>query len=378
MIEICSKDKCTGCGLCTNICAHHAITMQIDMHCNGHLFPKIDIQKCVDCGLCISKCPQNKSQEKVSPICTYAAWNKDYNIHWQCTSGGVAFTLGKYIIEQEHGVVYASVLDYNPLVVHHVRIDNLRRLEDSKCSKYVQSTIDATLFKSLKNDLKAGKNVLFVGTPCQVDAVRGAVIGLDTTHLLLVDIICHGVPSLKSLDDYVKEKGEQEVFDLSFRGAGGGPVGMKINSKSIAIKDCWYYMGFLKGLYYRPSCYQCRYADKNRVGDITLGDFWGIGRLEKMDNSLRKDGVNVVLVNREQGRKYMSAISVSVDCEERALDEAVNGNKQLRFASKRHFNYYLFQMLYPKIGFIAASRMSLFLDKFFYSAVVPLIARIKR
>lgn len=137
-------------------------------------------------------------------------------------------------------------------------------------------------------------------------------------------------------------------------------------------------MGFLKGLYYRPSCYQCRYADKNRVGDITLGDFWGIGRLEKMDNSLRKDGINVVLVNREQGRKYMSAISASVDCEERALDEAVNGNKQLRFASKRHFNYYLFQMLYPKIGFIAASRMSLFLDKFFYSAVVPLIARIKR
>ena len=64
MIEICSKDKCTGCGLCTNICAHHAITMQIDMHCNGHLFPKIDIQKCVDCGLCISKCPQNKSQER--------------------------------------------------------------------------------------------------------------------------------------------------------------------------------------------------------------------------------------------------------------------------------------------------------------------------
>ena len=379
MIEICNKDMCTGCGLCVSICTHHAIAMQTDVLCNGHIFPKIDTAKCVDCGLCVMKCPQNQLVEKKIPIHTYAAWNKDYNIHWQCTSGGLAFTLSRYVIEREHGVVYASVVDYNPLIVHHVRIDNLQHLEDSKCSKYVQSAINSMLFRQIKNDLKEGRKVLFTGTPCQVDAVRSATAGLDTDKLILVDIICHGVPSLKSLKDYIgQEKRKQSIKKLSFRGNGGGHMGLKINDKLIVIKGCWYYIGFLKGLYYRPSCYQCQYADRHRISDVTLGDFWGLGKLKKMDNFQRKDGVNVVLVNSKKGQKYIDAISTFIDFEERSLDEAVSGNRQLRFASKRHFCYNLFKILYPKIGFINAARISLFLDRIFYSVFVPLMAKIKK
>lgn len=67
-----------------------------------------------------------------------------------------------------------------------------------------------------------------------------------------------------------------------------------------------------------------------------------------MDNFQRKDGVNVVLVNSKKGQKYIDAISTFIDFEERSLDEAVSGNRQLRFASKRLFVTTYLKFYIPK------------------------------
>ena len=47
MIDI---KECTGCGACSAICNHRAISMIPD--CKGFLRPYVDKEKCVNCRLC--------------------------------------------------------------------------------------------------------------------------------------------------------------------------------------------------------------------------------------------------------------------------------------------------------------------------------------
>lgn len=56
----------------------------------------------------------------------------------------------------------------------------------------------------------------------------------------------------------------------------------------------------------RESCYNCAYANKNRVGDITLADFWGHNKA--MPGVWDDDkGISLVLVNNPQGMKLWEA-----------------------------------------------------------------------
>ena len=54
--------------------------------------------------------------------------------------------------------------------------------------------------------LKAGRKVLFSGTPCQVAGLY-AVLGnaATTADLFTVDIVCHGTPSVKVFEKFIRE-----------------------------------------------------------------------------------------------------------------------------------------------------------------------------
>ena len=60
-MEICLKNKCTGCYACVNACSHHCIQMREDE--DGAVRPVIDESKCVGCKLCVSSCPNNVELE---------------------------------------------------------------------------------------------------------------------------------------------------------------------------------------------------------------------------------------------------------------------------------------------------------------------------
>ena len=68
---------------------------------------------------------------------------------------------------------------------------------------------------------------------------------------------------------------------------------------------------FLKSYIYRDSCYSCKYACKNRCGDITIGDYWGIEKAHSevlKENEYRldyKNGISCLIVNTEQGAKVL-------------------------------------------------------------------------
>ena len=97
-------------------------------------------------------------------------------------------------------------------------IEKVEELPKLQGSKYVQSSMNDS-YQKVKRELQTGREVLFCGVPCQVAALK-RYLGRNYENLLLVDILCHGVPSNKMLKDYLSflsKKKQMEVESIQFR-----------------------------------------------------------------------------------------------------------------------------------------------------------------
>lgn len=357
MKTICNKDHCTGCGLCSVICPSRCITMREGLL--GHLFPVIDTEKCIDCGLCQKKCPVVNPVELRKPERCFAAWAKEIEEYKSSTSGGTGSVFARNIIKKG-GVVYGCSMQPN-VKVSHIRVDNEEDLLKLKGSKYVQSNITEIL-PLLKSDVLRGVPVLFIGTPCQVAAVR-RMYKEQPHNLYVVDLICHGVPSVAFLKQHIfKVVGTRDVDDIRFREGNGMYTIIIVDGKEVYKMPLWqrrykdlYFNTFIDGYTYRKSCYQCQYACPSRCGDITIGDFWGLGRKESAQEIPSHPlGISVILPCSEKGNQMIKEAGGAMYLYERKVGEAVSGNKQLRFPKKANWRIRLFQIIcqhwnYPEI-----------------------------
>ena len=67
-----------------------------------------------------------------------------------------------------------------------------------------------------------------------------------------------------------------------------------------------FYFGFQTYKTLRSSCYSCKWAKGERSSDITLGDFWGI---DKVDSTLDPDkGVSMLMPNTPKGTELLDRI----------------------------------------------------------------------
>lgn len=357
--------KCTGCAGCMNICPVQAIQMQEDQY--GFIHPNIDVNKCIKCHLCEKTCPVYTSTPKNDPINIMAAVSVSHTINLRdVASGGVASTLAEFFI-QNQGVVYGCS-EKNFSEIKHIRVDSLVDIKLIQNSKYVQSEI-GYIFKDVENDLKNNRQVLFIGTPCQIAGLIN-YLKKDYPNLLTVDFVCHGVPPLKMLKDqvssYIKRINfsHQNIFinfrwkeriNDSFRIKYGFQV-LKIDDtkKPILIKSendivNPYMRGFQKGLTLRDSCFQCQYALKQRVSDITVGDFWGLG--SKIKTSFKsQNGVSLLLINSEKGLSIFSGVSNQFLTEEHSFENVSKYNLGLIKPFPCPSNRAEFLDLYKKIG----------------------------
>ena len=333
---------CTGCGACAYVCPTSAIRMTEDA-C-GFVLPEVDEDVCVNCGKCAKACHMNDpaSLRRGAPVACYGAKEGDADSLRQSASGGAATALSREVVEAG-GVVYGCIADRED--VRHERMSDVASLTRAQGSKYVQSDIVRAL-GSLEDDIKAGRTVTFIGTPCQCAAVR-RLFG-DPENLTTVDLICEGVPSRRMyadfLDNLERERGEH-VTDFRFRdkhcgwstknavilGEGGEPLDEQPHSYYYYY---YYYWLFSKALTLRDSCYECPYARGERVGDVTVGDFWGV-ETAGLGYGLSdfEAGISCVLVNSERGAGAIKGISSGVElrpCEERTISRA---NAALRHPS---------------------------------------------
>ncbi|MBU5487103.1 Coenzyme F420 hydrogenase/dehydrogenase, beta subunit C-terminal domain [Clostridium sp. MSJ-8] len=355
---ICSKDNCTGCYACYNICPKQCISMEEDEY--GYIYPTIDEESCVNCKACEKVCPSNVPIDDFKkPMKTYASWSNDEKDRVTSSSGGLSSVIATYVVENG-GYVFGAVYEEG-LNVRHIEVNNIEGLKRIKESKYTHSSIEDT-FRNAKRLLNNNKDVLFVGTPCQIAGLL-KYLGKTYDNLLTIDIICHGVPSNRMLQEYVRDTTSEKVDKVRFRSGTDNNFAITFlqNDKIVYKKhfrESEYYMGFMEGMIYRENCYKCTYARKERISDITLGDFWGIGEKIPFNHNVDK-GVSVVLCNTDKGIAIVDKIKDRVFIEERTLEEAVFKNEQLNKPTRRHPKRNQFLDLYKNKSFNKSIRKCL-------------------
>lgn len=332
MVEICLKEHCTACAACMNVCPKDAITMQ-ELGVEGYNYPMIDQSKCIDCHLCVEICPSNHPIKLYRPQKSFAAISREQDDLMSSTSGGASSVMVQYILSQG-GAVYGCVQE-NYKDIRHQRITDIKEAYKLKGSKYVQSDI-SYCYRQVKQDLHNGLKVLFTGTPCQIAGLR-SYLRKEYDNLFLVDLVCHGVPSQKLLRDNVEDILEKtgETPLISFRKKGTKPQELRygiffdlkyaIPMRKQLFPHNDYIAAFMAGLIFRKNCFSCPYAQPQRGSDVTIADYWGIGKSAVPTGR----GVSLMLVNTLKGESLVKDVSHLCHIEERTVEEAVRGNGQL-------------------------------------------------
>lgn len=311
-LETNTKTECCGCSACVKVCPVQCISLEKDDE--GFFYPLKDSDRCIRCNKCVHVCPiEKQTLKKVKS--TYAGTAVDSKIVNNSSSGGVCPTIVKNFLENG-AIVYAVELDKS-LKVQFKRVEKEEEIVRIQGSKYVQCLLTRDVLNSIDADLKSGKRVCFVGTPCQVQAVRNV---FTDKNLFTVDFVCHGVPSSYMFEKYIKnleKKHKGKVVDLNFRNKDkyGWSITLsydmqkngKVKRYYLSHKMSSYFVGFLHGLTLRESCYNCKYSSVERSSDITLADFWGCDKI--IPEIANKNGVSLVLVNTQAGENVINAIT---------------------------------------------------------------------
>ena len=325
--QLAPRERCTGCAACCNGCPKGAIRMVPDRE--GFLYPQVT-DGCVQCGHCTHICPVLKQREPRTEPAAFIVWNGDEAVRRNSTAGGAFSALAEYVLEGG-GVVFGAALD-DRLRVAHTAVKNAHELSRLRGAKPVQSDIGET-YQQVRLYLDQGRQVLFSGTPCQVDGLY-RYLGEHPERLVTCDVACSGVCSpgvwarLVSSMAYVKQhrpvavefcgklSGDQERrFRVLFEG--GGRYDAPAPKSELG-------RGLTRGLFLRPACYHCPYAGTDRTGDLTLANFAG-GDLPVEE---KRKGVSLLLINTAKGAQIFDVLPLHRQA--RTLEEAAACDAALR------------------------------------------------
>lgn len=276
-----NKHSCTSCQLCAAICPQQAIDIKLDKY--GFYRPYINPNKCTDCSLCTKVCYKyNDITSFNTDVSVWAAKAKNNTILENTTSGGIADILAKKLIKLGYiccGVSY----NYNTHVAENTIAYNIQGTNSFKGSKYIQSfTFPA--FKKIISEHITEKVAIF-GLPCHIYAInKYLTLKRRRENFILIDLYCHGCPSLYLWKKYIKECCNIPLpysyvnFRSKKRGWGNFCIQIKSQNGDEYISpkghDLFYTLFFSDHIL-NESCHTCQLRGSLDYADIRLGDFWG-------------------------------------------------------------------------------------------------------
>ncbi len=307
-IEI--TNTCCGCGVCAAVCGHGAINIKRNER--GFLSADTSEDKCVHCGLCKKVCPYNggRSQEiNKDKHSLYMLRSKDKEVLNTSSSGGAAYEISKLLNNKGYDVVGCIYDKENGEAVHGiVPAGDIEKLNVFQGSKYIQSNT----YDVFKDVAKTSQKAVVFGTPCQISGIdRLLRLRNKRDKFILVDLICHGVPTQNLWNKYLKEGSTKYGYgltpDVMFRDKTKGwrekHIDIQGNGKLYDNHDekDLFYRFFLLRHCNMPACYECAYRTAS-AADIRLGDYWG-PRYKKV-----KDGVSMVIAMTTVGEEVLKEL----------------------------------------------------------------------
>lgn len=323
------KELCCGCNGCKEICPKNCISMIEDKE--GFIYPHINLELCINCNMCKKVCPMIDANDIFNKnLHAYAAFNNNDDIRLNSTSGGIFTELAEYVLK-ENGVIIGAKYDKDMEVIHGFA-SSREEYEQLRGSKYVRSNIEG-IYCEIREVLKKGTIILFIGTPCEIAGIK-KYLRKDYDNLILCDIVCHSNPSPKVFRKYIEHlehKNDSKIVNIVLRNKEKGwhnpTVKVRFENKSEFSEDYYknyYIQGFGMGLFSRPCCHECPFTGTDRVGDITIGDFWGIDKFDKtMDDN---KGTSLLLLNSLKAERIFDKIKVNLKYKEVNIESAFKYN----------------------------------------------------
>ena len=358
---------CTGCRACAEICPKGCIVMKPDNE--GFLYPYINEHVCVECGLCRRICPQNNDKvENTYKQTLFAFVHKDKNVFMNSSSGGAFSAIAESIYDKyEKVAVFGAAMNENLECEYDVALT----YEDTKKfrkSKYIPANTN-DCYSKCKKYLESGYMCVFTGTPCIIAGIY-AYLGQPYDNLLTIDILCRGVPNndiWKRYRNEIEKKYDAKIKSFTFRYKQNRKYGDKIllSSENILIgtdngeipvnrHDDAFLIGYHDGLFYRKSCYRCRYACRQRISDITISDFWNYELIHKETDFCGKSGISAIIINSNKAEKILDKINIKKCAnlwQKENINDLANNNLPLVHPTMMNKKRKKFFCLLNKIGF---------------------------
>lgn len=322
MRTVCENNQCAGCMACVDICPTGAVSIIDNLKSYNAI---IDENKCMNCNTCHKMCQKNNPVKCENTIQWWQGWNENEAEREKSSSGGLATAIASSFINNG-GIVWACTFEQGEFRFECA--EHQKELSRFVGSKYVKSN-PIGVYKKIKEALKSGEKVLFIGLPCQVGALKKYIGEILGENLYTIDLICHGTPSPQLLEIFLNQynKSLNNIQKISFRIKAKFMIyadGKGIITKGVSDR---YSIAFLNSLIYTDNCYNCYYAQKKRISDLTIGDSWG----SEIKIQEKKKGVSLILCQTLKGIELVK--NSDVHLENVDINMAIKNNHQLEHPS---------------------------------------------
>lgn len=329
MINFDFSNDCYSCSACANVCPKDVI------HFDRRLLPVVDTSVCVNCGRCERVCV-NLLEKEYKPVLAdnskgVVCKNRNELERQSSSSGGIFILLANKILKLG-GYVCGCVYD-DCFMPKHIVSNDINDVKGMMGSKYVKSDMGFCI-REIKQLLEEGIPVLFSGVPCQTAAISTS-LGKQV-KLFIVTLVCHGSIERDFWQMYLKEQekyGSIKNVTMRDKSRGWENYGLKIRytdgteRATYRNEDGYFLRSFTSGYFQRERCLKCKYKGSELIGDLLLGDGWGMD--EVFPDLADSYGVSSAVLLSEKGERLFDEIACDIDFRTIDVSQIVYRNRRI-------------------------------------------------